>query len=101
MRSLEPPACCSPRAPPESRRRSPPWPPPPARPTVPCRTWPAPSSPPSPPATPVVTAPDRSATMTSDERHRRMDAARVRAELTVRELWLRYVALGGTGDAFD
>ena len=39
--------------------------------------------------------------MTSDERHRRMDAARVRAELTVHELWLRYVALGGTGDAFD
>ena len=30
-----------------------------------------------------------------------MDAARVRAELTVQELWLRYVALGGTGDAFD
>ncbi|WP_138732199.1 hypothetical protein [Modestobacter excelsi] len=39
--------------------------------------------------------------MTSDERHRRMDAARVRAELTMQELWLRYVALGGTGDAFD
>src|SRR5215217_5398079 len=39
--------------------------------------------------------------MTSDERHRRMDAARVRAELTVHDLWLRYVALGGTGDAFD
>ena len=30
-----------------------------------------------------------------------MDAARVRAELTVHDLWLRYVALGGTGDAFD
>ncbi len=39
--------------------------------------------------------------MTSDERHRRMDAARVRAELSVQRLWLRYVALGGTGDAFD
>jgi hypothetical protein len=39
--------------------------------------------------------------MMSDERHRRMDAARVRAELTVQDLWLRYVALGGTGDAFD
>src|SRR4051812_49534857 len=39
--------------------------------------------------------------MTSDERHRRMDAARVRAELTVQELWLRYVSLGGSGDAFD
>ncbi len=30
-----------------------------------------------------------------------MDAARVRAELSVQDLWLRYVALGGTGDAFD
>ena len=39
--------------------------------------------------------------MTGDERHRQMDAARVRAELTVQDLWLRYVALGGTGDAFD
>jgi hypothetical protein len=39
--------------------------------------------------------------MTSHERHRRMDAARVHAELSVRALWLRYVALGGTGDAFD
>ena len=39
--------------------------------------------------------------MTDNERHRRMDAARVRAELTVQDLWLRYVALGGTGDAFD
>src|SRR3712207_4238776 len=39
--------------------------------------------------------------MTSDEPQRRMEAARVRAELTVQDLWLRYVALGGTGDAFD
>ncbi len=39
--------------------------------------------------------------MISDEPHRRMDAARVRAELTVQDLWLRYVALGGTCDAFD
>jgi hypothetical protein len=30
-----------------------------------------------------------------------MDGARVRAELTVQGLWLRYVALGGTGDALD
>ncbi|WP_143030317.1 hypothetical protein [Blastococcus aurantiacus] len=30
-----------------------------------------------------------------------MDAARVRAQLTVQDLWLRYLALGGTGDAFD
>jgi hypothetical protein len=36
-----------------------------------------------------------------DHRHRHMDAARVRAELTVPDLWLRYVALGGTADAFD
>ena len=39
--------------------------------------------------------------MTTDERYRRMDAARVRAELTVQDLWLRYLALGGTVDAFD
>lgn len=39
--------------------------------------------------------------MPSDERHTRMDAARVRAELSVQDLWLRYLALGGTGDAFD
>lgn len=37
----------------------------------------------------------------SEERVRHMDAARVRAELTVQGLWLRYIALGGTGDAFD
>ena len=30
-----------------------------------------------------------------------MDAARIHAELTVQDLWLCYVALGGTGDAFD
>jgi hypothetical protein len=39
--------------------------------------------------------------MTADERHGRMEATRLRLELTVRDLWLRYVALGGTGDAFD
>jgi hypothetical protein len=39
--------------------------------------------------------------MTSDARYRRMDAARVRAQLSVQDLWLRYLALGGTGDAFD
>jgi hypothetical protein len=39
--------------------------------------------------------------MTNDQRHRRMDAARVRAELSVHDLWLRYLALGGTEDAFD
>ncbi len=30
-----------------------------------------------------------------------MDAARVHAQLPVQDLWLRYLALGGTGDAFD
>ena len=30
-----------------------------------------------------------------------MDAARLRADLTVQDLWLRYLALGGSGDAFD
>src|SRR4051794_21671591 len=39
--------------------------------------------------------------MTSEERHRGMDTARVHAQLTVPDLWLRYLALGGTGDAFD
>jgi hypothetical protein len=39
--------------------------------------------------------------MTGDGRNQRMDAARVRAELTVQDLWLRYLALGGTSDAFD
>jgi len=39
--------------------------------------------------------------MTSDDPSRRMDLARLRAELTIQDLWLRYVALGGTGDAFD
>ena len=39
--------------------------------------------------------------MTSADRHRRMDATRLRAELTVHELWLRYVAIGGTEDGFD
>ena len=39
--------------------------------------------------------------MTNEDPHRRMDAARIRAELTVQDLWLRYLALGGTNDAFD
>ena len=30
-----------------------------------------------------------------------MDAARVHTDLTVQDLWLRYISLGGTGDAFD
>jgi hypothetical protein len=39
--------------------------------------------------------------MTAENRHGRMEAARIRSELTVQSLWLRYVALGGSGDAFD
>lgn len=35
------------------------------------------------------------------DRHRIFQAARERGELTVQELWLRYLALGGNGDAFD
>jgi hypothetical protein len=35
------------------------------------------------------------------DRHELVEAARVRAGLTVSELWLRYVALGGNGDLFD
>ncbi|WP_138734996.1 hypothetical protein [Modestobacter excelsi] len=30
-----------------------------------------------------------------------MEAARIGSGLTVQQLWLRYVALGGTSDAFD
>ena len=39
--------------------------------------------------------------MAEEQRYRKMDAARIRAELTVQDVWLRYLALGGTGDAFD
>ena len=39
--------------------------------------------------------------MTPDARHRQMDAARVRVDLTLPELWLRYAALTGTGDVLD
>ena len=39
--------------------------------------------------------------MACDDRHLPVESARLRAELTVQELWLRYIALGGTGDAFD
>jgi hypothetical protein len=39
--------------------------------------------------------------VTGEERHQRMDAARIHAHFTVQDLWLRYVGLGGTGDAFD
>jgi len=33
--------------------------------------------------------------------HVQVEAARVRGGLTITELWLRYVALGGNGDLFD
>jgi hypothetical protein len=39
--------------------------------------------------------------MVTDDRPRRFEAARVRGELGVHELWLRYVALGGSCDVFD
>jgi hypothetical protein len=39
--------------------------------------------------------------MDIDHRHRIFEAARVRGELTVHELWLRDLALGGSSDAFD
>lgn len=39
--------------------------------------------------------------MTNDDGHRRMNAARMRAELSVQDLWLRYLGLGGGNDAFD
>jgi hypothetical protein len=39
--------------------------------------------------------------MGTDDRHRLCEAARVRGELSVHELWLRYLALGGSSDAFD
>ena len=38
--------------------------------------------------------------MDSDDRHRPVEVARLRTELTVQDLWLRYLALGGTEDAF-
>jgi hypothetical protein len=39
--------------------------------------------------------------MDIDDRHRLFEPARVRGELSVHELWLRHLALGGHGDAFD
>jgi hypothetical protein len=39
--------------------------------------------------------------MAGDDRHLPIETARVRAELSVQDLWLRYLALGGTGDAFE
>src|SRR4051812_12194944 len=39
--------------------------------------------------------------MDTEDRYRQCETARVRAELTVQDLWLRYLALGGNHDAFD
>lgn len=39
--------------------------------------------------------------MSSEDRHEAVEAARVRADLSVQQLWLRYLGLGGSGDAFD
>ena len=39
--------------------------------------------------------------MPGEDRHRSMEAARVHAELSVQDLWLRYLGLSGTGDVFD
>ncbi|WP_299960401.1 hypothetical protein [uncultured Modestobacter sp.] len=39
--------------------------------------------------------------MIAGARHQLMDAARVRAQLTLDELWVRYAALTGTVDVID
>jgi hypothetical protein len=39
--------------------------------------------------------------MDTEDRYRQCETARVRGELTVQDLWLRYLALGGNHDAFD
>ncbi len=39
--------------------------------------------------------------MDTTDRHRIFQAAREHGELTVQQLWLRYLALGGNGDVFD
>jgi len=41
------------------------------------------------------------ADVADEDRHELVEAARIRAELTVSQLWLRYLALGGNGDLFD
>jgi hypothetical protein len=46
-------------------------------------------------------ADDGCPTVIPDERHRWMDAARVRVDLTVQALWIRYAALTGTADVID
>ena len=39
--------------------------------------------------------------MDTENLYRQFETARVRGELTVQDLWLRYLALGGNHDAFD
>jgi hypothetical protein len=39
--------------------------------------------------------------MDTEDRYRQCETARVRGGLTVQDLWLRYLALGGNHDAFD
>src|SRR3954453_5722481 len=39
--------------------------------------------------------------METEARYRLCETARVRGELTVQDLWLRYLALGGNHHAFD
>lgn len=39
--------------------------------------------------------------MSTDDRHGPMEAARTGSGLSVQQLWLQYLALGGTSDAFD
>src|SRR4051794_31420941 len=39
--------------------------------------------------------------MGTEDRYRQCETARVRGQITVQDLWLRYLALGGTHDAFD
>ena len=41
------------------------------------------------------------AEVADDDRHELVEAARAQGGLTVADLWLRYLALGGTGDLFD
>jgi hypothetical protein len=39
--------------------------------------------------------------MDTEDRYRQCETARVRGELTVQDLWLRYLSLSGLHDAFD
>lgn len=49
----------------------------------------------------MTQADDRRERPTTRAPHQVMESARVRAELTVEDLWWRYVALGGNGNVFD